>query len=274
MREVKVPTWEKYVELVNHEIAEQTETGDLFGQRLPNVLFRGHASDKWKLQTTLERNVPALVGVPEYYRSVYRTKHQLEAYTDREWKIPTVEEYDELLTRGPQWTDRMPALNYLVYLRHHGFPSPLLDWSRSPFIAAFFAFQRADHDHDVAIYALRAWERSTPHPANRACFVKNLGFRVRTHRRHFVQQAEYTIAVNNLRGIWSYTDHEEVLAEAPGRNNSRLMKFILPGSLKHKVLKTLDSYNLNAYTLYGSDDALVESLAYRELPYEIAANKK
>ena len=39
--------------------------------------------------------------------------------------------------------DPFPVLlyRYMAYLRHFGFPSPLLDWSRSPFVAAFFAFR-------------------------------------------------------------------------------------------------------------------------------------
>jgi len=30
----------------------------------------------------------------------------------------------------------------MTRLRHHGFPSPLLDWPQSPYIAAFFAFNK------------------------------------------------------------------------------------------------------------------------------------
>lgn len=267
MEEIELKTWADFVSQVEDDIRNQAETEELIGD-MPKVLFRGHASSGWKLQTTLERSVPALAGVSEYYRAVYKTKHQLEAFTDRQWSIPKPEALDALLKNDARWTDRMPALNYLVYLRHHGFPSPLLDWSRSPFIAAFFAFQRADPNDKVAIYALGSVARSMPHPVNSECFVKNLGYRVRTHRRHFVQQAEYTIAVQNIRGNWSYMDHEEVLATTSQKYPvSRLRRYILPGELKHQVLKTLDSYNLNAYTLYGSDDALVESLAYRELPY-------
>lgn len=43
---------------------------------------------------------------------------------------------------------------FMAFLRQNGFPSPLLDWSRSPFIAAFFAFCRADpkQSNYVAIF--------------------------------------------------------------------------------------------------------------------------
>jgi hypothetical protein len=43
------------------------------------------------------------------------------------------------------------AYSYMAHLRHNGFPSPLLDWTRSPYVAAFFAFSKPQSD-EVAIY--------------------------------------------------------------------------------------------------------------------------
>ncbi|WP_082760162.1 FRG domain-containing protein [Agrobacterium bohemicum] len=43
----------------------------------------------------------------------------------------------------------------LCYARHHGFPTTLLDWSHTFFVAAFFSYSTSNRDTDVAIWAFK-----------------------------------------------------------------------------------------------------------------------
>jgi len=45
-------------------------------------------------------------------------------------------------------------LEWMSLMRHHGAPTRLLDWTRSPYVAAFFAVEEATDDIQSAIWAI------------------------------------------------------------------------------------------------------------------------
>jgi hypothetical protein len=250
------------------------------GAEIPCLLFRGHRESSWKLETTLERYQPRSLTLYDYFRSILVARPQIEAHTGQPWRLPTPRLFLKWAidpTAALFLKARFPAYDYMVYLRHHGFPSPLLDWSRSPYVAAFFAFrERANDTGRVSIYAYR--ETATAMkvgggPGQPEIYVH--GPYVRTHRRHFIQQCQYTTCVefnNPSSGAapqWHYVSHESVFAGTSIPNltgQDQIWKFTLPRSERPRVLAYLDEHNLNAYSLFGSEDALMEMMARRELP--------
>jgi hypothetical protein len=65
----------------------------------------------------------------------------LEHYTDERWNLRSFPEYArEIAELQDVMRVELPCYPYLAYLRHHGFPSPLLDWTESASVAAYFAY--------------------------------------------------------------------------------------------------------------------------------------
>lgn len=44
-----------------------------------------------------------------------------------------------------------------------------------------------------------------------------------------------------------------------------MTKFVLPKSERAKVLEKLNIMNVNAYSLFGNEEGLMETLAYQEI---------
>jgi hypothetical protein len=90
---------------------------------------------------------------------------------------------------------------------------------------------------------------------------------VKTHTRHFRQQSRYTICCEFREPTgWWFTSHERVFAlSQQGGTQDLLWKITIPASERTKVLSYLDEFNLNAFSLFGSDESLMETLAFRHL---------
>lgn len=109
-------------------------------ERRKQILFRGMSSPSWKLVTTFDRTFPSLVQ------------------TDRERRILDMHAAfnDEAIRGQLVQSPFIPGPELELLARHHGLPSPQLDFTSSPYIAAFFAYAGADpsRDDSVSVWTL------------------------------------------------------------------------------------------------------------------------
>ncbi len=263
MKEINLSSWEDFeaenAKLFDRLKAKRTQRYTY----ISDLLFRGQASACWPLRTTLERYTTKQYSMKEYFRLMQVVKSAVESHTPTRWELE-VEREPEFEKAAPM---TLPGYGFMVYLRQYGFPSPLLDWSQSPYVAAFFAFRQKPRpkEHNVAIFTYLEW-----------LGVKDLdggkprafgqGPSVRTDPRHFSQQSQYTYCVKVDGDKAIYCDHEVGLRQGgPGEEQAFWAKYTIPVGERGKVLDRLYTMNINAYSLFHSEESLMEKLAYQEI---------
>jgi hypothetical protein len=267
MIEYKPKSWQRVVEVLDLISKEwriyetQLDNGETYKKK-NKILYRGQANSKWELKTTLERQTSNKISVLSYYRDLFRTVAEVESFTDRSWNFleyNTLEK--EISEKSDVFRVHLPSYNYLVYMRHHGFPSPLLDWTESPFIAAYFAYISAE-TANPAIYCYIEGPTGVKGSTSSEPMITLKGPFVKTHVRHFAQRAWYTISTQ-----WDYKEevhyfcpHSAVFNDKYS-NQDVLIKITLPIKDRIKTLKRLNEFNINHFTLFQSEDSLIKTMA-------------
>ena len=243
-------------------------------QQYPTLLFRGLGDSTWRLKTTLERHTQSDMSFTAYYRDINAVLPQIESFRNTTWDVESIDEIKRQAGEYDKfhlylWLSRLRALGYMAYLRHHGYPSPLLDWTRSPLIGAFFAFRSPVKPKSGKVSVVVYCEKPTgmKHDSSDRPRIFRFGPNVRTHRRHYLQQGEYTMCLHWQIGQpqpWQLVPHERVFDENDSQQDL-LWRFNIPWSERTKVLRMLDDHNVNSFSLFESDEALLETIALRQL---------
>ena len=240
-------SWEQYLSMISDSPYQ-------------NWAFRGQRDASAPLLSALSRHFIAFGVDP-------RAWPQQEERVLRIFKRKAIHFLDHI-------PDRDDDFQWLALMQDHGAPTRLLDFTWSPYVAAFFALDRTTHEG--VIWACNPTEIAKPkavdlkRPGNfRKYFLSGggpfvwLGEPYAMNRRLIAQSGTFLVPSVLDKSI------EAILREYPRPENT-LIKFILPADkIREKGMRELYRMNITQATLFPDLDGLARSLAY-ELEYHWA----
>jgi hypothetical protein len=217
-------------------------------------IFRGQENNLWRLRTSFHRTGRSNLFRfdQQDVRSLYR---HLSGLTTHKFNLP----------------DPLDYAAFLNLIQHHGYPTPFLDWTYSPFIAAYFAFKNirpepiprsrfmTEKKVRVLIFAKGDWlatfqNATALNPAHQ--HITALEALAINNPRAIPQQS--TSLVTNVDDVEKYINSLETQS-----GKTYLRAIDLPASDRRTVMRELSLMGINAGTLLPGLDGACEQLKER-----------
>ncbi|QDG70194.1 FRG domain-containing protein [Janthinobacterium tructae] len=246
--EIHISSWEEFRKIVT-------------GEDYQSWAFRGQADKNWPLFSSLSR---------------YLTAHLVhrDAWPQQEARILRIfkRKAHLLLQNIPAADD---SFEWLSIMQHHGAPTRLLDFSWSPFVAAFFALEQATKDAAVwAAFppALNLEGNRTVRPSQTTRTDEIGPWLKGAYEEHFLPNTKSVAVIGEPHNM-----NQRLIAQGgtfimPGMLDKpveeiaplgSIVKFVLDtGKMRREAMQDLYRMNINNATLFPGLDGLARSLAF------------
>jgi hypothetical protein len=250
----RLETWEAFLKLITQP-------------PYSHWAFRGERDERWPLYSSLSRYLQNF-GVAR------------PAWPAQEERIVRI-----FKRKAHQFLDKPPDpdddFQWLALMQHHGAPTRLIDFTWSPYVAAFFALERTLGDGVVwAMNPARIDSSRAPQPARMDPRPKGNFHRYYLSGRHrFIWMGEphtmnrRLIAQSGTFAVPGVLDVpiEEMLNDHDQENI--LSKIVLPSTVRETGMRELYRMNITYATLFPDLEGLARSMGY-ELEFHWGYNPR
>lgn len=230
-----------------------------------NWAFRGERDARWPLYSSLSRYLMNFHVAPK-------------AWPEQERRIIRI-----FKRKAHQFLDRPPDLDddfqWLALMQHHGAPTRLIDFTWSPYVAAFFALERTLEDgvvwaiNPARVDSSRNFQPAKTDPRAPANFQR---YYIKGTRRFIWMGEPHTMNQRLIAqsGTFAVPGVLDVPIEDILSDNEHIMaKFVMTQAVRETGMRELYRMNITYATLFPDLDGLARSMAY-ELEFHWAYNPR
>lgn len=231
----RIASWRKLPDLLE---------APFFNRSKAQLIYRGHRRYDWPLTPSLGRFDPRNIITADVADAQLRLfRRAVRGRVSDRTLVEEAEEH-ELWSVG----------------QHHGLMTPLLDWTYSPYVALFFAFEREDRRHgelDNPYRALYVLNKTHVEAEDRCPDVSVLEPRKDDHGRLVNQAGLFTYSAygNTLENFLIESLRDEVLGdvseeEEAGELAKYICKIYIPNEERAECLRHLRMMNVHHASLF------------------------
>ena len=220
--DIKCKSWNGFINFLHDENALKQKQG---------YVFRGHASEKWKLEPTLKRAFSGSTG-----------NQNLNKFKDT-----TLDSFKKFcLGRRGHNPPKLSENEWWALGQHYGLNTPLLDWTESPYVAAFFAFNSINHDSKNVVIWLLSKSINTKPDIDKLKKENQIEFMTPylDENSRLINQRGLFIISPSMVCLNEWTD--QIIKES----TIDLARVLIPVTEKDFALDSLDKMNVNDLTLF------------------------